>query len=122
MDVQAEVTPALDESRPDLASDSAAVYSSDDANYRNEIDSQAIRDEVQARGDFMIEDEKSEAYSAREEDFYDDQESEVLTANSALIKDALLVLKRVCQIEHLNFDQIENFLFGSEYKPEERLT
>jgi len=44
--------------------------------------------------------------------------NELLTAQSAPIKDALYTVKRACQVHALKFEQIDTWLFGNNYRIE----
>lgn len=51
----------------------------------------------------------------------DSRDDKTLTPEDGDIKDCLYLLKRACQVNYVRFDQIENFIFGEEYRPEVRI-
>ena len=47
---------------------------------------------------------------------------EPLTASSQLINTALTALKNACQVNGLRLEELDHFLFGTTYRPEQRIT
>lgn len=49
------------------------------------------------------------------------EEEEELGPDNEFISSSLFKLKRLCQVKYVRFDQIENLIFGDDYRPEVRI-
>ena len=44
-----------------------------------------------------------------------------INSDSPNVKEGLMRLKNACMINYIRHDQIENFLYGSDYRPEAKI-
>ena len=115
--------PLATESRDDYLDDQSS-----DANYRkSDIDSEkvrmAVKENVHLQMDFDEENEQEENLfeDAYEDLNHSDAEPEILTMESKPIQEAFSSLKHAMQLNGLRFEDLDQFLFGPDYKPEQRV-
>lgn len=83
----------------------------------------AVKDNVHLQMDFDEESVRKETFfeEANEDVDQSETEQEVFTMESTEIKRAFNTLKHAMQLNGLRFEDLDQYLFGTNYKPEQRV-